>query len=92
VVKLTEENQSATLSLCHFLVTSHGVALDRVLPNLLNLLRALPRCKWNDKGKLTPDFFTYHFVSMMREIGTNIESARYVTIDVSNHHFQTSDQ
>lgn len=65
---LTDEHQEALIALAKFLLLSEGKFGEKILPLLLRVLKNLPHCKWSKKQKITPDFFTYNFISTLRQI------------------------
>lgn len=79
----SETRQIAALALGYYLVISKGQKnIDRVLPILLSLLKYLPFCKWHNRSKLVPDFFSRHLVNLLREISILVPSTSENICDV----------
>lgn len=72
----SEESQEVSLALGHFVVISKGAFIEKLLPMLTSLLTILPRCKWSNSARVTPDFFSYNLVSLLRQISQTSPSVK----------------
>lgn len=67
---LSEEGQESAIALAYFLTQTKAKSdhTDHILPLLVGLVNHLPHCKWHPRAKITGEFFSYHLVSLLREI------------------------
>ncbi|KAG2388084.1 hypothetical protein C9374_000934 [Naegleria lovaniensis] len=77
---LSEEGQESAIALAYFLTQTKAKSnhTDQILPLLVGLVNHLPHCKWHPRAKITGEFFSYHLVSLLREISNVTEQEAHL--------------
>eukprot|EP01080_Neovahlkampfia_damariscottae_P007605 gene7605-11928_t len=65
---LADEAQDACLATAKYLIFSGGKYSEQLLPTLLEILKKLPHFIWQESSTMSPENFSYNFLSSMRQI------------------------
>ncbi|EFC42654.1 predicted protein, partial [Naegleria gruberi] len=90
LLSLTEEGQESALALAYFLTRCKSSSsslqyCEQILPLLIGIVNHLPHCKWNQKTKITGEYFSYHLISLLRDISySHVEYSQQITNSLIN--------